>query len=118
MDDRTLADRLADVHPQMLRADHEGDRKNLAEDLRPVIGRLVERAIKLLDLTKQDAAFQMGYADQGTVSRWCSGVERPCFDKLFVIDGFEDAWVLAIAERNPSMEVETTVTIRRLRRTA
>jgi hypothetical protein len=109
----SIADRLAGLHPQMLRAESEGDRKKLA-DLRPVIGRLVERAIELLGITKQEAAFRMGYRDQGPVSRWCAATERPLFDKLFVLDGFEVAWVIAIAERNQEqIEVATIVTIRR-----
>lgn len=108
----SIADRLAGVHPQMLRAGIEGDRKKVA-DLRPVIGRLVERALELAELTKQDAAYRMGYRDAGTISRWCSAVERPLFDKLFTLDGFEAAWMLALAERNPKMEVETIVKIRR-----
>lgn len=109
----SITDRLANVHPKMLRVDSESDRKKVAEQLRPVIGRLVERALDLASVTKQDAAFQMGYTDQGALSRWCSGVERPLFDKLFIVDGFEDAWLVALAERNPQMEVETVVKIRR-----
>lgn len=108
----SVADRLAEAHPQMLRVGIEGERKKLA-DLRPVIGRLVARAFELLGITKQDAAYRMGYHDAGTVSRWCSAAERPLFDKLFTLDGFEDAWMLALAERNPRMEVETVVKIRR-----
>lgn len=113
MPDRTVADRLADMHPQMLRVDPAADRKKLA-DLRAVIGRLVERALELLGVTKQDAAFQMGYKDAGAVSRWCSAVERPLFDKLFALEGFEVAWVLAMAERNTRIEVATVITIRRI----
>lgn len=113
----SLKDRLDAVQPQMLRAEHEGDCKKVA-DLRRVIGQLVERALELAGVRKQEAAFQMGYSDPGTVSRWCSGVERPLFDKLFVIDGFEGAWILALAERNSEMQVETIVKIRRMRRTA
>ena len=117
-----MADRLAGVHPQMLRAPSEAererseaDRKKLV-DLRRVIGRLVERALELAGVSKQEAAHHMGYADQGVVSRWCSAVERPLFDKLFGIDGFELAWIVAMAERNPQMQVHTTVTIPRFAR--
>lgn len=109
----TITDRLAGLHPQMLRAESEGHRKKLA-DLRPVIGLLVARAFQLMGITKQDAAYRMAYDDPGTVSRWCSGKERPLFDKLFTIDGFEIAYVLAIAERNASIEVTTAITIRRI----
>ena len=113
---QSIADRLAGVHPQMLAAQlrpaAKADRKELA-DLRPVIGQLVNRALELCGITKQDAAFRMGYSDAGTDSRWCSGVERPAFDKLFTIDGFKIAYVLALAEQDGRIEVETVVKIRR-----
>jgi hypothetical protein len=101
---------LDEIRPRMAKA----DRKPLA-DLRPVIGRLVDRALVLADISKQVASADMGYADQATVSRWCSGVERPAFDKLFTLPGFEVAWVLAIAERNKGqIEATTVITIRRI----
>lgn len=115
----SLADRLSTVQPQMLRAagetakrEGETDRKKLA-DLRPEVGRTVERAIELLGITKQDAAHEMGYADQGVVSRWCSATERPLFDKLFAIHGFRSAWIIALAERDDSIECETVVRVSR-----
>lgn len=111
MDKRS--ERLAGVHPQMLKAGSEGDRQKLA-DLRPLIGQLVARALQLMGITKQDAAYRMGYDDPGTISRWCSGTERPLFDKLFQVPGFDVAYVLAMAERNQAMKVETTVTISRV----
>jgi len=110
--DPTVPDRLAAVHPQMLRATIEGDRKKLA-DLRQAIGQLVARTFELMGITKQDAAYRLQYRDAGTISRWCSGTERPLFDKLFSLDGFDVAYVLAIAERNARIEVQTVVTIRR-----
>lgn len=110
---RIVTEKLNGMQPQMLRAEHEGDRKKLA-DLRPAIGRLVERAFQLMGITKQEAAFRLLYDDQGTISRWCSGRERPLFDKLFTIDGFEAAYVQAIAERNPHIDVTTAITIRRI----
>lgn len=106
-------DPLAGLHPQMLRMESEGASKKLA-DLRPTIGRLVARALELAGISKQDAAYRMKYSDAGTVSRWCSGTERPAFDKLFTIEGFEIAYVLAIAERNAQIEVTTAITIRRV----
>jgi hypothetical protein len=101
----TMRAKLDAVHPQMLRADSDGHRKKVAER--------VERALQLVGLSKQDAAYQMGYSDAGTISRWCSGAERPLFDKLFAIEGFEDAYLVALAERNPRMAVETVITVRR-----
>lgn len=103
----SMADKLSNVHPQMLKADSEGLRKKLA------VGRAVERALELLGMTKQEAAFAMGYTDAGTVSRWCSASERPLFDKLFGIERFEECYIVALAEKNARMQVEMIVTIRR-----
>ena len=100
----TLQKRLADVHPKMLRVDGEGDRKKL-------VGRDVERALALLGVSQKDAAYRMGYSDQGTVSRWCAGTERPHFDKLEQIDGFEEAYMKAKAERNPRVRMRTVIEI-------
>lgn len=109
--DPIVAKGLADVPRKMLRADAKADRKPLA-DLRPVIGRLVDRALVLAGISKQEAAFRMQYADQATVSRWCSGTERPAFDKLFTMDGFKAAYVQAIAEGEPQ-GFDVTITIRK-----
>lgn len=102
-------------HPQMLaaslRLDAKGDRKPLA-DLRPLVGRFVERALALMGVSKQDASYQMHYADQGTLSRWCSGLERPALDKLLTIDGFKVAYVQALAEHDAAFDVVTTISIR------
>lgn len=89
---------LADVHPQMLRAKSEGDRKKFAVDEKALIGRAVERAISVAGLTKQEAAFQMGYSDSGTLSRWCAGTETPQFAKLWAVEALRGPLVIALAE--------------------
>ncbi len=101
----TVARALVGVHPKMLRADSEATSKKLA------VGQSVERALAIAGIAKQEAAGRMGYADQGTVSRWCSGLERPHFDKLFDLDGFEEAWIKARAERNHRLTVRTVIEI-------
>lgn len=108
----TVPKALASVHPKMMRAEGEGHPQDSAEP-KQVIGGLVERALALCGLTKQEAAFRMGYSDSGVISRWCSGTERPLFDKLHTLPGFANAWVVALAERDPQMDVATIVTIRR-----
>lgn len=101
----TVDPRLTDVHAKMLRVRGESDRKKVAERL--------ERALELAGISKQDAAFRMGYTDAATISRWCSATERPHFDKLFTLDGFEDAWLISLAERNPHAQVVTQIVLRR-----
>jgi hypothetical protein len=106
MANSTVDVRLTNVHPQMLRVDGETNRKKIAA--------LIERALELLGISKQDAAFRMGYSDPGTVSRWCTAVERPHLDKLLTIDGFENAWLLAQAERNPNADIVHQIVLRRV----
>lgn len=101
----SLPDRLDGVHPQMLAMDGESLRKKVA------VGKSIERALAIAGLSQKDAAGQMGYSDQGTVSRWCAGVERPHFDKLFDLDGFEEAWMKARAECNARVTVRTVIEI-------
>ena len=119
MGDDSVSDRLTTVHPKMLAADLRGgakaDRKPLAAiNWRREIGRTIERALTLGRLTKQEMSHAMGYQDQSAISRWIAGVERPLLDKLFAVDAFYDAWVIACAEGNPRIEVTTAITIRRI----
>jgi hypothetical protein len=111
----SITDRLADVHPKMLAARSEPDRKPLAaQEWRRRVGITIDRALTLARLSKQEVSHAMGYRDQSAVSRWISGVERPLLDKLFAVDRFYDAWVIACAEGNPRVEVTTAITIRRI----
>jgi hypothetical protein len=93
------------------------DRTDL-RDLRQAIGQLVARAFVLMGITKKEATYRLQYSNAGTISRWCSGTERPQFDKLFTIDGFELAFVQAIAEGNPAIVVDTVITLGRARKEA
>lgn len=104
----SIADKLDGLHPQMLKVESEGLRKKVA------VGRAVERALALLGMTKQEAAYAMGYSDQGVVSRWCSAVERPLFDKLFALERFEECYIVALAEKNPAVEVVTYIRLKRI----
>lgn len=90
------------------------DRKALADDVRREIGRAIERALQLADITKQDASDRMGYGtNQAPLSRWISGVERPQFEKLFAIRELRGPMVQALAELSSDIEVTTTIRIRR-----
>lgn len=106
----TVAKRIEDVHPQMLRMKGEADRKKLAD-----FGRSLERALELWGKSKQDTAYALGYRDPGTISRWCAGSERPHMEKLLALDGFEEAWMLARAEGNVRVIVRSVIEIPRSR---
>lgn len=91
----------------------ERDRKPLADDLKQPIGQAIERGIVLAGLTKQDVAFRMGYQDQSALARWISGVETPQFARLFMVQELRGPLVLALAELAGTVDVETTIRIRR-----
>jgi hypothetical protein len=111
----TIPDRVAGVQPKMLAAGIEPERKRLAEhEGRRRVGTLIDRALALARMTKQELSYAMGYQDQSAVSRWISGVERPLLDKLFAVDRFYDGWVIACAEANPRIAVTTTITIQQV----
>ena len=96
-----------------LRDEANADRKALAEQCRTLLGRAIERALVLANLTKQDASFRMGYPDQSAISRWIGGVENPQLHKLLAIDELRPWLAVALAEVSGS-EVETTVRVRRV----
>lgn len=111
-----MTDRLADVHPKMLASTPRQSRKDSADEVeaRRAVGRLVVRALEIMGRSKQDVSFEMGYRDEGaTLSRWCSAVERPHFEKLRALKGFDEALIIAIAERNPNLEGEYLIRIKR-----
>jgi hypothetical protein len=91
----------------------ESLRKPLADDLKRPIGQAIERALVLADITKQDAAFRMGYEDQSALSRWIAGAETAQFARLFSIPELRGPLVIALAELSETVSVETTITIRR-----
>lgn len=90
-------------------AEHE--RKALAER----IGKAIERAILLSNLTKQGVAFDMGYPDASALSRWIAGTETAQFARLWMVASLRASLVVALAElaQPDGATVETTVTIRR-----
>ncbi len=90
------ASALADVHPQMLRAQSEADPQLLGKR---EIGRAIEMALDRTCLTKQEAAYAMGYTDSGVIGRWITGTETPQFAKLWTLGSrFQKELVIALAE--------------------
>jgi hypothetical protein len=87
--------------------------ESLRKPLAGAIGRAIDRAITLSGLTKQDAAYRMGYQDQSAVARWISGVETPQLARLFAVPELRAPLVQALAELSSDVEVTTTITVRR-----
>lgn len=109
---KTVAERLSGVHPQMLRVAGEGDPQSVGKR---EIGRVVEIALDRACLTKQEAAYAMGYSDAGVMGRWIAGTETPQFAKLWMLgDRFRKELVIALAEKVSDVEVQTTVIVRRI----
>lgn len=97
--------------PQMLRAKSEADPQLLGKR---EIGRSIEVALDRARLTKQEAAFAMGYADSGVMGRWIAGTETPQFAKLWTLGSrFQKELVIALAElaaqEDADVVIRTTV---------
>lgn len=98
----------------MLAVRGEGLRKPLAEDCRSLIGRVIERALSLAALTKQDVSHRMGYGtNQAPLSRWIAGAETPQFAKLFAVAELRVPLVIALAEIVEGVEVVTEIRVTR-----
>jgi hypothetical protein len=115
---RSLARALPDGPRKMLAGGEvsgETLRKRLAEgDDSSQIGRVIERALTLANLTKQEVAHAMGYADQSALSRWIAGVETAQMAKLWRVRALRGALVVALAEAaQDDVEVRTVVTLKR-----
>ena len=103
------ASALADVHPRMLRAKGEGDPQRLGKR---EVGQAIEAALDRCRITKQEAAFAMGYADSGVMSRWISGTETPQFAKLWILGTeFQKHLVAALAEQIDDSGVVLTMNV-------
>ena len=110
----TVADARLDPPRKMLTMGSESLRKPLAEDRKHQIGRAIELALADAEITKQEAAAQLGYGEnQSSISRWISGVENPPFPKLWALGArFQQALVKRMAAAvDDSGEVEVRTTI-------
>lgn len=87
-------------------------RKNFAADAR-FVGQLLTDAIRHSDLTPQEAAFAMGYADQSALSRWMSGADVPqMLLRWLSLPQLRRGLLIAIARADGNhVRVETVVTL-------
>ena len=100
------------VHPQMLRAKSEPDPQLLGDQYRREMGQAFEWALDRARITKQEAAFRMGYTDSGVIGRWTSGVENIQLARLRRIgDPFFQEFVIALAQTCAGVEVKTQITL-------
>lgn len=109
-----LRRRLDDVKPQMLRAGFASDPQLSGEQHRRDIGQAFEWALDRARLTKQEAAYAMGYTDSGVIGRWVNGTERVQLDKVRLLgDAAFQEFVIALAQTCGGVEVKTQITLSR-----
>lgn len=103
---------LPDPLRKMLTMRGESLRKPVADpQVARVLGQAIERALERAGLTKQDAAFRMGYEDQSALSRWISGVESPQVARLWTLgELFQRSLVLELAATcHVGVKIRTTI---------
>ena len=95
--ERSVAEKLDAVHPQMLRCEGETNPQQVGELLKRVIGRVIEQAILRSGLMKQEVAFAMGYSDSGVIGRWINGTETPQFARLWAVEALRQPLAIELA---------------------
>lgn len=92
---------------------HEVAHKKVAlEEYRAEIGRAIERARCLSELTADEFAREIG-CHPTQLSKWIRNVEPPQIDRVLMspMRGF---MLVALATRTPGCDVETVITVRRI----
>jgi ribosome-binding protein aMBF1 (putative translation factor) len=105
-----LSSPLSGEHrPRMAKADL---RKAEMPDWRQQIGAAIERARLLSAMSLKQFADAIG-RDERQIARWIVGTERPQLDAIFAVRELRGPLVIALAELSQTVEVETTIRIRR-----
>lgn len=90
------------------------DRKKLAPaDWKALQGHIFERVLELARMTKQEAAYAMGYPDASQISRWASASERVQWDRVAEVDQLR-RWIPVAWGEATDADVHVTVTVRRI----
>ena len=91
--------KLDGLHPRMLRAPSPADPQELGAQHRRELGQAFEWALDKARITKQEAAFAMGYTDSGVIGRWISGKENIQLGRVRLLgDDFLYEFVIAWAQ--------------------
>lgn len=77
------------------------------------LGKAIGFALRHADLTPQEAAHAMGYADESSLCRWLKGDphDTPKMAKLLALPRFREGFALACARECPDVVVKTTIEI-------
>lgn len=100
----------SEIRPRMAKADL---RKPEIDCWKEHIGRALERARTLAQLTLKELADAIG-RDERQVARWIAGTERPQLDAIFAVPALRGPLVIALAELSGTVEVTTTLTVRKV----
>lgn len=76
------------------------------------LGRVVERTRILSGLNLQEFAAAI-HKNESQVRRWITNVERQQLEAIYAVPSLQGYLVIALAEGVASVEVETTITVRR-----
>jgi ribosome-binding protein aMBF1 (putative translation factor) len=96
--------------PRMAKADLR--KAEMQQDWREQVGSAIERARVLSGLSLKEFAGAIG-RDERQIAKWIGGIERPQFDAIFAVKELRGPLVIALAELSQTVEVQTTLTIRR-----
>lgn len=77
-------------------------------DLRPLIGRAIQRAFSLAGWSQKEAAGQLERSE-AQISRWIAGTERPQLDVLFGCEALRWPLIQALAALDSANEVTTHI---------
>lgn len=98
--------------PQMLRAGSPASPQLSGDEQGKAIGQAFEWALDRARITKQDAAFRMGYTDSGVIGRWISGKENLQLVRSRLIgEEFFQEFLIALAQTCKGVEVKTQITL-------
>lgn len=81
-------------------------------DWRAQIGRALDRARLLAGMSLKEFADAIG-RDERQIARWINGTERPQLDAMFSVKELRGPMVVALAELSETVDVQTTITVRR-----
>jgi DNA-binding transcriptional regulator YiaG len=100
----------SDRRPTMAKASLPEIRKTDLTDWREGIGRAIRKVRG--DRSLKEFAVLIDRDDR-TIARWEEGKERPQLDAIFAVKDLRGPLVLALAELSETVEIETTLRIRR-----
>lgn len=102
-------------HPQTLDVASPPDPKKFGEAEAREIGQALDYAIDQARTTKGALASDLKYTDQGVITRWISGSERPQLDRLKALaPRVYVEFLFALLEMESNVTVARTVTMRRV----